>query len=119
MHAQHLAPSSSTDGQTQQFRSSEALFVVSSWIASWGAGLIPAIHSLALCIVQARALLEAGENGDGENENAPAVVDAHGPGSGKLFGALAVLQATGQMILGVRTSFLPIPLFRRLELTLF
>ncbi|KAJ7929072.1 major facilitator superfamily domain-containing protein [Mycena leptocephala] len=102
MHTQHrltLAPSSSTDGQTQQFRSSEALFVVSSWIASWGAGLIPAIHSLALCIVQARELLEAGSAG-GENED-NAAVDAHaGPGSGKLFGALAVLQATGQMILG-------------------
>ncbi|KAJ7086686.1 major facilitator superfamily domain-containing protein [Mycena epipterygia] len=76
-----------------QFRNSQALFVIASWIASWGAGLVPAVQSLALCIVQARALLEA-ESGD---EDAPAVIDT---GTGRLFGALAMLQATGQMILG-------------------
>jgi hypothetical protein len=71
-----------------QFKTSQALFVVSSWMASWGAGLVPAVHSLALCIVQARALLEAESGEDPE----PAVVDA---GAGRLFGALAVLQAIG------------------------
>ncbi|KAF7330890.1 MFS general substrate transporter [Mycena venus] len=80
----------STDSQ---FQRSQALFVLSSWIATWGAGLIPAIHSLALCIIQARALLEAGSGED----VAPVVLDAS---TGKLFGALAVLQAIGQMILG-------------------
>jgi hypothetical protein len=120
MHSQRLTltPSSGSstgaDRDTQQFRSSEVLFVVSSWIAGWGAGLVPAIHSLALCIVQARALLEAGsagENEENENDTPAVVVDAHaGMGTGKLFGALAVLQATGQMILGVRPPF-PIPTF--------
>ncbi|KAJ6567429.1 major facilitator superfamily domain-containing protein [Mycena vulgaris] len=85
-----FAEPTSTDSQ---FRTSQALFVVSSWMASWGAGLVPAVQSLALCIVQARALLEA-ESGEGTDSP---VVDA---GTGRLFGALAVLQAIGQMILG-------------------
>jgi len=97
-----LAPAPSLDEHAQfgisstdsQFQSSQALFVVASWIASWGAGLIPAIHSLALCLIQARALLEVG---GGEDAVAPASLDAS---TGKLFGALAVLQAIGQMILG-------------------
>ncbi|KAJ7711253.1 major facilitator superfamily domain-containing protein [Mycena metata] len=91
----HLAlAGSKTDAQ---FRSSQALFVVASWIASWGAGLIPAIHSLALCIVQARAMLEASATSSQHGGAVPVVVDAP---TGTLFGALAVLQATGQMILG-------------------
>ncbi|KAJ7664699.1 major facilitator superfamily domain-containing protein [Mycena rosella] len=84
-----LAEPTSTDSQ---FQTSQALFVASSWIASWGAGLVPAVQSLALCVVQARALLEAESGAEGT-----AVVDAD---TGSLFGALAVLQATGQMILG-------------------
>lgn len=55
-----------------------------------GAGVVPAIQSLALCIVQARSLLAA--------EAGQPTVDA---GTGTLFGALAVLQASGQMVLGV------------------
>ncbi|KAJ7047886.1 major facilitator superfamily domain-containing protein [Mycena alexandri] len=94
----HLAMAATAGSKTDsQFRSSQALFVVASWIASWGAGLIPAIHSLALCIVQARAMLEASATSQGDGAAAPVIVDA---GTGKLFGALAVLQATGQMILG-------------------
>lgn len=81
------------DSKDPQFRSSQALFVVASWTASWGAGLVPAIHSLALSIIQARALLEASSG-----EGTARVVDG---GTGRLFGALAVLQAIGQMILGV------------------
>lgn len=82
MHLQ-LATAPASDAQ---FRNSQALFVISSWLAGWGAGLMPAVQSLALCIVQARALLET-ESGD-----APAVIDT---GTGRLFGALAMLQATG------------------------
>jgi hypothetical protein len=63
--------------------------------------LIPAIHSLALCIVQARALLETEAN-SGTDAAAPELIESS---TGKLFGALAVLQAIGQMILGVRTWF--------------
>ncbi|KAJ7067798.1 major facilitator superfamily domain-containing protein [Mycena amicta] len=72
-----------------QFRSSQALFVMASWTASWGAGLIPAIRSLALSIMQSRALLAAADG-----------VEPQGVDTGKLFGALAILQAIGQMILG-------------------
>ncbi|KAJ7179642.1 major facilitator superfamily-domain-containing protein [Mycena filopes] len=95
-YQQHLFTSSGGDTDAQ-FRSSQALFVVASWIASWGAGLIPAVHSLALCIVQARAMLEAAATSDSENASAAPALDS---GTGELFGALAVLQATGQMILG-------------------
>ena len=63
---------------------SQALFVGATSLSSFGAGLVPATNSLALCIMQAR----------GEDD------------TGKLFGAFSVLQAIGQMILGV--SF-PIP----------
>ncbi|KAJ7367765.1 hypothetical protein DFH08DRAFT_676719 [Mycena albidolilacea] len=93
-HAQFAAINAATTDS--QFQSSQALFVVSSWIASWGAGLIPAIHSLALCIIQARALLETEAN-SGTDATAPKLIESS---TGKLFGALAVLQAIGQMILG-------------------
>ncbi|KAF7331613.1 Serine palmitoyltransferase 2 [Mycena kentingensis (nom. inval.)] len=83
----------STPTDDAQFRSSQALFVMASWTASWGAGLIPAIHSLALSIMQSRVLL-AEDAGDNSNANSAGV------DTGKLFGALAILQATGQMILG-------------------
>ncbi|KAJ6516390.1 major facilitator superfamily domain-containing protein [Mycena sanguinolenta] len=87
---EHALAVTSTD---PQFLTSQALFIVSSWIASCGAGLVPSIHSLALCILQARALLA-----DSVQDAAPAsFADSN---TGKLFGALAVLQALGQMILG-------------------
>ncbi|KAI0654641.1 major facilitator superfamily domain-containing protein [Cubamyces menziesii] len=57
---------------------SQALFVGATSLSSFGAGLVPATNSLALCIMQAR----------GEDD------------TGKLFGAFSVLQAIGQMILG-------------------
>lgn len=59
---------------------SQALFVGATAMSSFGAGLVPAANSLALCIMQSR----------GEDV------------TGKLFGAFSVLQAVGQMILGVR-----------------
>ncbi|KAI0636128.1 MFS general substrate transporter [Trametes polyzona] len=57
---------------------SQALFVGATALSSFGAGLVPAANSLALCIMQSR----------GEDD------------TGKLFGAFSVLQAVGQMILG-------------------
>ncbi|OBZ72590.1 putative membrane protein C14C4.07 [Grifola frondosa] len=57
---------------------SQTLFVGFTVLSSFGAGIVPAANSLALCVMQS--------HGDG--------------GIGKLFGAFAVLQAVGQMILG-------------------
>lgn len=59
---------------------SVVIFTAVTSLSSMGAGLLPAAHSLALCIMQAR--------GD--------VADV-----GRLFGALSVLQAVGSTILGV------------------
>jgi hypothetical protein len=60
--------------------SSQFLFVAFTSLSSLGSGLIPAVQSLALCILQA-----SGASAD----------------VGKLFGALAVIQAIGSTILGV------------------
>lgn len=54
-------------------------FVGFTVLTSFGSGMMPAIHSLGLCVMQTR--------GD--------------DGTGKLFGAFALLQSTAQMILGV------------------
>ncbi|KAG6842326.1 hypothetical protein C0991_010615 [Blastosporella zonata] len=67
---------------------SQALFVLATAASSLGSGAPPALQSLALCITQTRAL--------DEGNDAPA-----DGGVGQLFGALAVLQTLGQMILGV------------------
>ncbi|RPD54326.1 MFS general substrate transporter [Lentinus tigrinus ALCF2SS1-7] len=56
----------------------QALFVGATAMNSFGAGLIPAVNSLALCILQSRGVTD----------------------TGKMFGAFSVLQATGQMIVG-------------------
>ncbi|KAF7973489.1 hypothetical protein HWV62_14982 [Athelia sp. TMB] len=67
----------------------QILFVAATSLSSLSAGVMPAIQSLALCILQSRAL---------------AVTEAGGVpqeiGPGKLFGALAVLQVAGSMIIG-------------------
>ena len=60
--------------------SGQALFVGATAMNSFGAGLIPAVNSLALCILQSLGVTD----------------------TGKLFGAFSVLQAIGQMIIGVR-----------------
>lgn len=73
---------------------SEVMFVIASSLTCFGAGTIPAANSLALCIVQARQQLAADDEERDENV------------TGKLFGALAVLQAVGQMILGVGASLI-------------
>lgn len=94
MHLQAINGLDSTLTVNTGFQNSQALFVLASWLQCAGAGAIPAIQSLALCILQARSLLaaDAGQPGPG----ADAAI-------GTLFGALAVLQAGGQMVLGVRT----------------
>ncbi|KAJ7650210.1 hypothetical protein FB45DRAFT_779197 [Roridomyces roridus] len=79
----------SLTASSPDFRTSQALFVLASWIQALGAGVIPAMQSLALCILQARSILAAEAGQD--------VVDT---GAGSLFGALSVLQAGGQMVLG-------------------
>ncbi|KAF5350841.1 hypothetical protein D9757_012837 [Collybiopsis confluens] len=86
------------------------LFVFASGLSSVGSGFIPACQSLALCIVQARKMIERGVREDGvseeeEGEEGGAVGEQHKQCSdetntGKLLGALSTLQATGQMILG-------------------
>ncbi|KAF7316815.1 hypothetical protein HMN09_00414600 [Mycena chlorophos] len=88
MHSATFSGLSSTDKSNSAFQSSQALFVFASWLQCMGSGAMPAVQSLALCILQARSLVST----DGE-----AAVDAR---TGTLFGALAVLQASGQMVLG-------------------
>ncbi|KAF9468039.1 major facilitator superfamily domain-containing protein [Collybia nuda] len=68
---------------------SQALFVLATSLSSLGSGAVPAIQSLALCILQVRAL-------DAEAAGIP----GKETGVGRLFGALAVLQTVGQMIIG-------------------
>ncbi|THH32642.1 hypothetical protein EUX98_g1534 [Antrodiella citrinella] len=67
------------------------LFTLFTSMSSLGAGVHPAVNSIALCLLQMRhyAVAEAGET---------AVVDDGG--AGRLFGSLSVLQAVGQYILG-------------------
>jgi hypothetical protein len=84
-----VAPSPSTS----EGSNSQTFFIIASAFTSFASGVVPAMQSLALCIMQARALRE-GDGAGGE-------VDV-----GRLFGGMAVLQAVGQMILGVCLSFL-------------
>lgn len=72
---------------------SQSLFVAATALSSLGSGAGPAMQSLALCIVQVRALGAAAAGGT----EAPASDQG---GVGQLFGALSVLQTLGQMILG-------------------
>ena len=86
-------------GRKMDFTKSQALFVVATSLTSFGSGAVPAIHSLGLCMLQVRKLDTAAAL---EGEDANFVVDSHKEeGTGPLFGAFAVLQTVGQMILGV------------------
>ncbi|KAJ3824680.1 major facilitator superfamily domain-containing protein [Lentinula raphanica] len=82
------------------------LFILVSGMSSIGSGFIPACQSLALCIVQARQLVEGRFDTDRTEEEEESEFGAGGlkpqtdTGIGKLFGALSMLQAVGQMILG-------------------
>ena len=60
--------------------SGQALFVGATPLSCFGAGLIPAVNSLALCVMQSR----------GETD------------TGRMFGAFSLVQAIGQTIVGVR-----------------
>lgn len=85
------------EGQGQMsFAKSQALFVAASSLTGLGSGAIPAVHSLALCLLQVRTLDAAACSIDGEDTNS-----VEEEGAGALFGAFAVLQAIGQTILGV------------------
>ena len=80
------------------FAKSQALFVMASSLTSLGSGVIPAVHSLALCMLQVRALDAAAAcSVDGEDVS----LESKEEGTGALFGAFAVLQAVGQAIVGV------------------
>jgi len=70
------------------------MFVVASSLSSMGSGAVSAIHSLALCMLQVRALDNAAATVDGDLN----VVGEEG--NGALFGAFAVLESVGQMIIG-------------------
>jgi hypothetical protein len=78
---------------------SQFMFIGATSLSCVGAGVLPGMQSLALCTLQGRALatkeaaIRAGEAQ--EHDNAAELEP------GKLFGALAVLQAIGQTILGV------------------
>ncbi|KAJ7066985.1 major facilitator superfamily-domain-containing protein [Mycena amicta] len=85
MHSQSFNAETGTSDST--FQNSQALFVFASWLQCMGSGAVPAIQSLGLCILQARSLMST----DAAEVEVPV---------GTLFGALAVLQASGQMVLG-------------------
>ncbi|KXN84734.1 hypothetical protein AN958_12161 [Leucoagaricus sp. SymC.cos] len=70
---------------------SQAMFVIASGMASFGTGAAPAIHSLTLCILQAREMCS---DADGQ------ISSAEMRNVGGVFGAFAFLQSIGSMILG-------------------
>lgn len=70
-------------------------------LSSFGSGAYPSIQSLALCIQQAYA--------EDEDQKKGAGAETDKMGTGSLFGALAVIQAAGQMILGVSIHSTYIP----------
>lgn len=84
---------------------SQIMFVGATSLGCAGAGIMPAAQSLALCTLQGRKLAEKEEIArlQGGTECVPAEQDA-APESGKLFGAIAVLQAISQTIVGVWLS---------------
>ena len=97
----HISLMQTEQGQ-MNFAKSQALFVVASSLTGFGSGSVPAIHSLALCMLQVRNLDNAaGCTSVVDDEDANLVESNTEDGTGALFGAFAVLQAVGQMILGV------------------
>ena len=69
---------------------SQSLFLAASSLHGLGAGSTPALQSLALCIIQSQSLANANASGSSNQDI----------GIGELFGALSVLAAIGQMVLG-------------------
>jgi hypothetical protein len=117
----HISLFQQTEQGRMNFAKSQALFVAASSLTSFGSGTVPAIHSLALCMLQVRGLDNAAGAGasscssvtDGGGEDANVVESNKEEGTGALFGAFAVLQAVGQMILGV-SFFLLLSFYIRL-----
>lgn len=70
----------------------QAAFVGFTVLSSFSSGVVPSMQSLALCVMQTEAA---------EDERLGVAKPGGGVATGSLFGALAVLQAAGQMILGV------------------
>ncbi|KAJ8072424.1 hypothetical protein PM082_015983 [Marasmius tenuissimus] len=101
----NVHPISTTTKHTKpvSFHQSEVLFVAATAFSSMSAGLVPAMQSLALCVLQARELLQAESDRTrqevfGQVEEGSAEVSGSNE-TGQLFGALSTLQALGQMIL--------------------
>lgn len=69
------------------------LFVGFSLLSAAGAGVIPAVQSIAMCAIHLGQL--------SQDEEALSRSTKGGAGLGKLFGAFSLLQATGSMIIGV------------------
>jgi len=90
-----LSLTQTATGQTS-FAQRQAMFVAASALGSMGSGVVPAVHSLALCMLQVRSLDVAASN-DGADA---IMVELKEEGTGPLFGAFAVLQTIGQTILG-------------------
>ncbi|KAF8134935.1 major facilitator superfamily domain-containing protein [Boletus edulis] len=86
-----------SNNATSSWRS-QLMFVGATSLASAGAGVLPAAQSLALCTLQGRKMTEK-EATAGGADMVPGEQDA-APKLGKLFGAMSVLQAVGQTILG-------------------
>lgn len=82
---------------------SQFMFIGATSLSCVGAGVVPGMQSLALCTLQGRALATkeaAIRAGEAQEHDTDAELEP-----GKLFGALAVLQAIGQTILGVSDTF--------------
>lgn len=85
---------------TAETGAAQAAFVGFTMLSSFASGIMPAMQSLALCVMQTDAADAESQSAAAGEVTAPA---AHA-NTGSLFGALAVLQAVGQMILGVSYS---------------
>ena len=72
----------------------QAAFVGFTMLSSLGSGVVPSMQSLALCILQ-------GDELEREGTDAAQGAQSMATSTGALFGALSVLQAIGQMIVGV------------------
>jgi len=86
------------------------LFVCFSLLSAGGAGLIPAVQSIAMCTLHLRQKAQEDEDEDGE---APT---KGGSDIGKLFGAFSLLQATGAMIIGVCSALIFLCALRHTDL---
>ena len=97
LKANNLSSMPKIQGQLS-FTQRQAMFVAASSLSGMGSGVVPAIHSLALCLLQVRGSYTTASNVDREDAD---TVETKKEGAGTLFGAFAVLQTVGQMILAV------------------